>query len=213
MAMLAALYKSHVLDGICRRLAKDWSEIAFEDVELLVAAAVDVLYEKVRRGEQIRRIAPFLVKVASRKAYDFDESRRVIDALDPADVEAAAGKEACRHFEREEQQAKPKTPDPDDELDYEDKRRIALRIARGLLPRLGQQRIQDVMGYILDAIEAGHDDISNEEIEDALGLSPDTVRTSKSRGFTRLARIAKAEKLLAQDFDLLGLDADAEESE
>jgi DNA-directed RNA polymerase specialized sigma24 family protein len=211
--MLTALYKSHVLDGICRRLAKDWSEIAFEDVELLVAEAVDVLYEKVRGGEKIRRIAPFLVKVASRKAYDFHESRRVIDALDPADVEAAAGKESRRDFEREEKQAKPKTPDPGDELDYEDKRRIALRIARGLLPRLGQQRIQDVMSYIFDAIEAGHDDISNEEIEDALGLSPDTVRTSKSRGFTRLARIAKEEKLLAQDFDLLGLDADAEESE
>lgn len=46
MAMLTALYQSHVLDGICRRLAGAWSAIAFEDIQLLVAEAVDVLYKR-----------------------------------------------------------------------------------------------------------------------------------------------------------------------
>ncbi len=213
MAMLIALYKSHVLDGICRRLAAAWGAIAFEDIQLLVAEAVDVLYEKVRNGGNIRRIVPYLLKVSTRKAYDFHESRCAVDAVDPADLETAVGKEARRRFESKERQAEASPGEPVDDLDYEERRRIALRIARGLLPRLGQQRIQDVMGYIFDAIEAGHEDISNEDIEDALGLSPETVRTAKSRGFARLSRIAKEEKLLPRDFDLLGLDSEADEPE
>ena len=76
MAMLTALYQSHVLDGICRRLAGAWSAIAFEDIQLLVAEAVDVLYKKIQHGEKIRRIVPYLLKIATRKAYDFYESRR-----------------------------------------------------------------------------------------------------------------------------------------
>src|SRR5262249_48145414 len=141
MAMLTALYKSRVLDGICRRLAAAWGAIAFEDIELVVAEAVDVLYEKVRNGEKIRRIIPYLLKVSTRKAYNFHESRRAVDAVDPADLEMAARKESWRRFESKEKQAEASTGEPVDDLDYEDKRRIALRTARGLLPRLGQQRI------------------------------------------------------------------------
>lgn len=211
--MLTALYKSHVLDGICWRLAAAWGAIAFEDIQLLVAEAVDVLYEKVRNGEKIRRIVPYLLKVSTRKAYDFHESRCAVDAVDPADLETAVGKEARRRFESKERQAEASTSEPVDDLDYEERRRIALRIARGLLPRLGQQRIQDVMGYIFDAIEAGHEDIPNEDIEDALGLSAETVRTAKSRGFARLSRIGKEEKLLPRNFDLLGLDSEADEDQ
>jgi DNA-directed RNA polymerase specialized sigma24 family protein len=214
MAMLVALYKSHVLDGICRRLAAAWSVIAFEDIQILVGEAVDVLYQKVHAGEKIRKIIPFLLKVCSRKAYDFYERQRVVEAVDQPELEKAAGEEAGREFARDQNQGdEPSRDEPGADLDFEDKKRIALRIARGLLPRLGQQRIQDVMGYILDAIEAGHEDISNEDIEAALGLSSETVRTAKSRGFSRLSRIAKQEKLLPDDFDLLGLEGESEESE
>jgi len=46
------------------------------------------------------------------------------------------------------------------------------------------------MGYILDAIEAGANDVSNTEISEALGLSANTVAQSKRRGFERLKRAA-----------------------
>jgi len=212
IGMLTALYKSHVLDGLCRRLAASWNVIAFEDVQLLVAEAVDVLYQKVRSGEKIRRITPFLLKVAGRRAYDFHEKHRRIEAMDPADLESAAAAAARQGSSAGAEQASPATTRVVDSLDFEETRRIALRIARGLLPRLGQQRLQDVMAYILDAIEAGREDISNEEIEEALGLSSGTVRTAKSRGFSRLSRIAKEEKLLPEEFDLLGLNSDEVES-
>jgi len=203
--MLTALYKSGVLDGLCRRLARAWDGIAFEDVQLIIAEAVDVLYHNVQSGQSKGRIIPFLLKVAGRKAFDFEKNRRRVDALDPGDLEREAAKEAQREFAAHKRQEEPVSKVPDG-LDFEDRRRVALGIARGLLPRLGQQHIQDVMSYIFDAIEAGQEDISNDEIASALGLTGETVRTSKSRGFARLERIAKEEKLLPEDFDLLGRD-------
>jgi DNA-directed RNA polymerase specialized sigma24 family protein len=203
--MLTALYKSGVLDGLCRRLAAAWDGIAFEDVQLIIAEAVDVLYQTVQSGQSKGRIIPFLLKVAIRKAFDFEKKRRRVDALDPGDLEREAANEAGREFAARERQEGPVSKISDD-LDFEERRRLALGIARGLLPRLGQQHVQDVMSYIFDAIEAGQEDISNDEIASALGLTGETVRTSKSRGFARLEKIAKEEKLLPEGSDLLGLD-------
>lgn len=58
------------------------------------------------------------------------------------------------------------------------------------------------MAYVIDAVEAGRDDVPSTEIAEFLGLTPGTVRTSLSRGFDRLKRIARDEHLIDQVTDL-----------
>jgi DNA-directed RNA polymerase specialized sigma24 family protein len=47
------------------------------------------------------------------------------------------------------------------------------------------------MGYIIDAVEAGIEDVTSIEISEALGLSGGSVRKWKQRGFQRLRRAAR----------------------
>ena len=83
----------------------------------------------------------------------------------------------------------------DEDSEREEKRAMAVRMTRKLLPRLGQQNVQAVMAYVIDAVDAGRWDVPNQEIMEAVGLSNDTVRTSLSRGFRRLSRLAQEEGL------------------
>lgn len=73
--------------------------------------------------------------------------------------------------------------------------------------------VQLVMGYIIDAVEAGEEDISNGEIVAATGLSPDTVRPALVRGFARLKREAHAAGVTDKDFDFAKEDPDDEGEE
>ena len=81
-----------------------------------------------------------------------------------------------------------------------------------MLPLLGQENIQKVMTYIFDALATGVVDVSNEEIGEALGLSNDTVRTCRSRGFSRLQTRAVERGLTDETFDFLEL-ADEERND
>lgn len=83
------------------------------------------------------------------------------------------------------------------------RRTAAVRLARTLLPRLGQERGQQAMGYVLDAVERGEVHVPSQDVADALGLSDDVVRQSLSRGFRRLARLAAEQNLDVQAVDLL----------
>ena len=65
-----------------------------------------------------------------------------------------------------------------------------------------------VMGYLIDAVEAGRWDVSNQEIGEALGLTNDTVRTSLSRGFRRLNRLAQEEGISNNEIGEAWLKAD-----
>ncbi len=83
------------------------------------------------------------------------------------------------------------------------RRTAAVRLARSLLPRLGQERAQQVMGYVLDAVERGDVHVPSQDIAEALGVSDDVVRQSLSRGFRRLARLGAAQGLDVQAVDLI----------
>jgi len=181
-SMVAALYQSSALDGLIRRIGQKWPTLTLHnEVDFVIAQAIDTLYLEVMQGRQISSIVGFLWKVADRKAYDCHMTWQYEEPLDP---EIAYDDTDNRIREREE------------------KRVRAIAIARSLLPRLGQQHLQDVMSYLLEAVEAGYEDVSNSEIADALGLTPDTVRQSLSRGFRRLQRIAREEGIIDRDLDL-----------
>lgn len=176
--MVTALYRSGYLDGLRRILAKRCSEVPHPELDYAVSRGVDALYESVRDGRKIRNVGAFLYKVAFRRALDYARLRaRESLTLDEAEWPAHVADK-----------------DPDIE-DPDALRAEALRHARRLLPQLGQTNVQRVMAMVLDAVEAQVDDLSNEDIATALGLSIDTVKQSKSRGFRRLRRLAHEEGL------------------
>jgi DNA-directed RNA polymerase specialized sigma24 family protein len=184
LAMLEALHRSFALDGLMRRLAQKWSDFAVEDVEDLVAAATDALYEAVNAGGHVANLVAFLWKVADRRASDLHQARQ---RQVQADLEV---------MEREGRLITspsgdgPTGPAILDEVDPDEARAWAVATARTFVDRLGHATVQRVMGFVIDAVEAGRWDVSNREVADALGLSAGTVRTSLSRGFRRLVRIA-----------------------
>jgi RNA polymerase sigma factor (sigma-70 family) len=189
-AMVEALYASGVLDGLVRRLGEKWSSaLDAEDVDFAIAQATDVLYLAVTQGTRFTDLVAFLWKVADRRLCDRVRQRRRERPRDPADMERVVAADDSTE---------------DDGADRERKRAQALAVARSVLPRLGQEHVQSVMAYVFDAVEAGREDVPNAEIAEALGLSNQTVRTSLSRGFKRLSRIA-LENGLAES----GLDAES----
>ncbi|SRR6266536_1456111 len=197
--MLERLYSSFFLDGLARGLRRRWHSLSRDDIEFVIAQAVDALYKSVSQGKKILNLAAFLWKVADRKANDFYDRRLREKAVDPEELQKlsdqATSARGCVGGNI--------GSDPEDDCDR--RRAEAVRIARTLLPRLGQQNIQSVFAYVLDALEAGEVDVPNREIAEALGISAETVRTSLSRGFARLTRIARDEGLMDSDAELRAL--------
>lgn len=197
--MIEALFKSYLLDGLTLRFLRNWSSFTHQDAEDVVAEAVGVLYQTVANGKPVGGITSFLKKVAHRKAFDLHAKKSRTKTLPPGSSELDTIDLNPANLDE---------PPPDaEEPEFEDKLRLGIAKARELLPRLGQDTIRQVMSYIFDAVEAGQQNISNEEIEEALGLSSTTVRQAKSRGFRRLKRLAQDERLLPKDFDFYAIAA------
>jgi DNA-directed RNA polymerase specialized sigma24 family protein len=194
--MLECLYSSFFLDGLARGLRRRWHSLSRDDIEFVIAQAVDALYKSVSQGKKILNLAAFLWKVADRKANDFYERRAREMAVEPEELQKLSDKTTSARGCVDTHVGS------DREDDYDRRRAEAVRIARTLLPRLGQQNIQSVFAYVLDALEAGEVDVQNREIAEALGISAETVRTSLSRGFARLTRIAREEGLMDNNTEL-----------
>lgn len=203
--MVEALYESHLLDGLVRTTEDQWSALSFQDAEDVVAEAVDALYTKVASGGAVGGIVSFLRKVVQNKACDLHRVKKQHILMPPPDLELAINKTAAIEAVTDCGDAQPNGHPEPEPLDWEQRKRIALATARSLLPRLGQENVRRVMAYIFDAVEAGQEDISSPDIADALGLTSDTVRQARHRGFERLQRIAKEEKLVDKDFNLAAL--------
>ncbi len=172
--MVLGLFAGGLADWLCWRVAKQYSALASQDVQDCVAAAVGDAYKALASGSRINALPGYLLKAASNKAVDMLQ-RRVGERSADMDMFANVSDptvEALREKARERL------------------RRDALFKARELLPQIGMENIRKVMATIFDAVEAGMDDLLDREIAEAVGLSEDTVRRLKSRGFERLRRLA-----------------------
>lgn len=175
---LEELAGAPVFDGIVNGLRRRWPDA--EDVVLhdAVADATDALYKRLSEGVRVLNPGAFLWGAARNQLLKWQKGR--------AD---ARGHEVPL----DEDYPAPRTAggDPPDDDPSPERRKEALRIARGLLPRLGQQNVQRVMGFIFDGIEADELYLDNATIADALGLTTETVRRAKERGWKRLEREAR----------------------
>ncbi len=109
----------------------------------------------------------------------------------------------------------PEPEEPDREREKrqeleESRRREGIRIARELLPQIGEGQLRDVMELVIGAAEDRLPDLPSSDIADALGISKNVARALVSRGMTRLRRLAE-QRGVAPPADLPGVDMDEEE--
>lgn len=176
--MLDCLFASFALDGLSRRLRDKWGFLKVDQDACndVVAESVDCLYHEIRQGRKVSEVVSWLWKVANRLASNRERKRTQENSNQQDNLEGVV---------------EPDRTMSDPEVDWDQRRRRAIAEARKLLPKLGQENLQAVMSYILDAIQAGANDVSNTEISEALGLSANTVAQCKLRGFDRLKRVAR----------------------
>lgn len=189
--MVAALYESGSLDGLQRWLARNPSVFSHEDARDVISEAVEHLYAQVADGMGVHHPVAFLRKVCRNKRANLIRTRVKEEAAAREWQGADVGHETL-----------PTTFDDEDAsetgtwVDDEPPTAEAIALARRLLPRLGQQNVQAVMGLLLEALAIGRGSISSAEIGDALDIPAATVRKLKERGIQRLQREAQLEGLV-----------------
>jgi hypothetical protein len=207
VAMVHALYNSYALDGIARYIRLKWESIPLDETRFIIASALDVLFAAVQRGEKVRNIIAYLYKVSDNKAHQYHDAKKreqnLADHLEYTLPKSQPPYELCD----------PESQLGEVQLDWEEKRARAIGIARELIPQPGQENVRNVMTLIIDAVAAGREDISNQEISDILGLPLPTVRTLRHRGFKRLTRIAQDMNLVVADLDIVSPASEHEEHE
>lgn len=182
LEMLKALTASGYLDGLRRRLQKQWDALPSSEVDECIAQAVDAACAAVFQGRRIGTLGAWLWK-ASRNIADTkwrtDYSRR-------QDFDTAA---------------LPARPDPSETVREaaerraleEARRKEAIRVARKLLPRTGHGQVVTVMEVLIDAAENRLPDLPASAIAEHVGISENAARTLVSRGLKRLRRLAEQE--------------------
>lgn len=186
MDAIKQLHSNGFVDGLVRRVTGQFSELDKASAEDVVADAVASLYDAIAAGRRVRKHEAWVLKAARNLAIDEHERRVGLEY---------AGEEIDDYSEEADETGLPVSGD--------DVRAAALRIARRLLPRLGQTVVVQVMEIYFEAVENGVRDVPAADVADALGVTPDVVRKSKERGFRRLDRIAETEGLTLNLSDLV----------
>jgi DNA-directed RNA polymerase specialized sigma24 family protein len=198
-ALLDSGYPNRLIEG--RVLADRYSRVPREVRAEAVAEGVAALHDAINKGTPVPRPGGYVLKVADRvcaQEQRLQERQASSDGL----------------LDRDLLDARAPWADTEDAAVRARRRSAALRLARSMLPRLGQQRAQEVMAYLFDAVENGAVDVPSQQIAQDLDMSDDVVRQSLSRGFRRLARLASDEGLDVQAIDLLDdPDFDSDENE
>lgn len=204
VALVADLYESGALDGLTRRLRRKWPVLTAAAVDQVIASSVDALNAAVSRGQVVHELLPWLMKVSHRLAWKATErgtDRHSNKPMEEPLGNAVIGRaHATGHVDTD-----------DEEADEQRRVKQAVATARRLLPQLGQQNVQDVMRCLIDAVEAGVQDLPHRVVAETLGLNQSTVRVLMMRGLDRLSRAARAEGLVRADFELVEMsDEEAE---
>ena len=187
------LYQTHLPDGLVHRLGAKWPAIRVDVVDI-VSDAIRATYEAAASGRRIADPGAYIFKVADNKAADRDAQCRLERGMDPEQLDLLEARQDVGA----------------DGASRDELRAEAIRRARGLLPLVGHEKTQQVMGYLIDAVEAGRPDVPNQELVEVFGFSPETVRQCKSRGWKRLSRVAREQGVLMTliEEDVVGADDD-----
>lgn len=201
--MAASLYGSFFLDGLVGQLDGQWSELDREDLEDAVAVAAADAFAKAQRGEAIRSLPGFIRVAAVRNAEDRHRSRLREHPVDEADLTELMDDRRSVSGQADEDSA---PTHPAENLHPDEKRRLAVRLARDLAQQIKTDSERNVVILLLDAIEnETASDLEAADIAKALGLRVDHVRKAKERGLEKLMRLAQAAGYWDDSLDIAGL--------
>ena len=184
VGMVTVLAEDHAMDGFHRQFSRRYNRLPGTVIEEAIAKATDKAYAQIQAGKKITSLAAWLWKVIENELNDawtreykynatYDESRHA----EAVRSHSAGG------------------PEEQEEIDRGLLRTEAIRVAREIIPTLGQTNLVKVMTVVIDAVEAGVEDLSHGAIGKALDLNPATVRVLVYRGFDRLTRAARTRGL------------------
>lgn len=186
-SMAEALMGSGFLDGLVRQIGFAYPGLDRADVEDVVASAAGDAFEAVRSGRAVTQLGGFLSRAARNRATDKWEQeyrpRQSAEHLPEGTTEDGLNDDARAHADAL----------ADHRLDE------AVRLARRLLPKVGQGQVLDVTTMVIDAVAARDTDFSPEVVADVLGITKDSARKLMSRGLDRLRRAARAEGIELPD--------------
>jgi hypothetical protein len=187
IGFLEHLHRSRFLDGAKRWLSSRY-EGFFDEGTLddILSTSSDLLYRAASERKDIHGSASYLFKIIDNAAKAKKKDLALYEDIDGVDPMRADGLRV-----RPAQEGIGEERLEEEEREWEEVKKDGIRIARSLLPRIGEDNVQRVMGYIIDVVERGAEDVTNHEIAEALMLSPVSVRKWKQRGFERLRRAAK----------------------
>lgn len=180
MVMLEALAASGFLDGLVRRLQRQWSALPPNELDECIAQAVDAAFAAVSSGTTVRDLGAWLWKTAQNKAQDRWQSEYAVRSPDASALDGHTAPDPEHEAERARRDQR------------EDATRAeAIRIARELIPRIGDGQIVDVMELVIDAAAQRLPDLPAASIGESLGISEGAARKLVSRGLKRLRREAE----------------------
>jgi DNA-directed RNA polymerase specialized sigma24 family protein len=180
VGMVTALFESYALDGLFNYIKKKHPTLHRDDIDSVIAESVDVTRAYISDGKKFKSsLLGYLWRTARNKSFDLVKKRPLAEIDTPADeIDEFANAEVQRSKNR---------------LD-------AFKIARSMLPNLGGENIRRVMEYTIEAIEKDFE-ITVDDICEALDLSSEVVRQSRSRGFRRLKRLFAEQGYLIDAFE------------
>jgi DNA-directed RNA polymerase specialized sigma24 family protein len=200
--MFEALDEGGALEAVNNWLRKKWSSLTHDEVDLIVALAIDAFYLTFARGDKsYDRPMSLLFKIADRKASDHYRRRQFETKVTPEDFDQIS--ETWSEVKWQQN-----AYGEDGEALKLSK---GIAVARSLIPKLGAVNVQQVMSFVIDGVEAGRVNMESKEIGEALGLTRNTVRQCLSRGFKRLERVVTEEglgKLLLEATHLLKVEGE-----
>ena len=199
-AMAVALHNSYALDGLKRRLHQYFPYLKPDQVDGVISESVDSLYQAITRGEHISNLMGYIWKVCARIGSKVNYMNSIVRATDADLLVAHSDVNTARQYAQEH--------DDDDPDEQRRTRALALALARSLLPEIGHVNAQAVMTYLIDAVEAGREDVPSTEIADALGLTSENVRQLRYRGFVRLERAARVRGIVPDGLNIPMEDGD-----
>lgn len=174
---LRCIHESRFLDGAKRTLEAEW-HLDSEATHEILAISVDRFYEAITEGKKILFPAAYLLKIITNEAAKTYNKNKGFEEFNDSTGYSSV---ISTHGE---------VSDVSDEAGNEERKRKGIEIARSLLPKIGEETVQRVMAYYIDAVEKGVEDVTSREVAEALALSQDSVRVWKQRGFERLKRAA-----------------------
>ena len=178
----AAGIRQRLLAHVQRKFPRFGRDLAEE----AVADAADRTVRHLRAGKEIKKLRPWLYKLAYAAACDRAEE---LKAAAERSGDVAIWQRASRAT--------------DEELAERERRhsaaREALEHARRLLPELGVGQIRDVMEVFSDAVANDVPDFPPAQIAEAVGIKADAARVLLRRGLCRLRARAEEEGIRLPD--------------